>query len=293
MRSNLDGSEYWNLRDRSLFLSGGKSIILDQLAKYLAEIIPTAKRPISILDIGCGSGSAKFYIDSHYPALASMCHWTGIDYSKDALDRALSRGYAGLINTDASGFGAISKPIDICLAINIYHEIFSNTLRDRGAECAYKITRGCIQRHLAIAKRLYLFDGLDLANDRQISVEFHESLHKPLKYVCENSLWDDRHVSRLQGILCEDMSKLMITPGLAMRIISKLIWRKTPFFKSELRETYQYFKFEDFVELVNEAGSHVCNAFTCSSRLLELRDLIHIKQFSWQAEHCGFCFVHP
>jgi SAM-dependent methyltransferase len=103
---------YFELGERYFWFSGHNAVVADHLEPELARLAGAGRRPLRIVDVGCGPGNM----------LRRFADWgdvVGLDYSLDALAFARGKGVRRVLAGDVTALPFATGSVDCVLALEV------------------------------------------------------------------------------------------------------------------------------------------------------------------------------
>lgn len=252
---------FWEVRLQKME-NLGKRVAIIAASKLMRKLSQQIRRPISLLELGCGTGQIIGTLTETHSDLCNLQKCYGIDINPLSLDKCRHdfpalKFIQGDI-TDTTLLNSLGK-FDVLLIVNALHEVFSATYGEGTKRVDVTAAKQRVEKTLRQAAacldhngRLVLFDGLEPSGD-------------PLEEVC--ILFLDEESRQDFDMFAEEYQPFPITYRKTgspfkivlprrdfVRYIDKSIFLRKQLWQTERLESYQYFTEEEFRTAFREAG---------------------------------------
>lgn len=252
------GKHYLLLRRKSLLSGLSKSNTIPYVLKYVEALSAASNNSIPhIVDLGCSEGDILNEINNY--TRDKVISLTGIDYNRSIIQKAKEK-YPSIDFVQKDIFQDSMKEfrnnIDIAIAINTLHEIFSfygmngNFNPDKGIKAVLEAIEK-IRKMLKKNGIFVLFDGIEHSTpkDKLVKIklkdkEVEENLHKFAREYVPYHI----EINKIDELIYE-MSSRDFT-----RFITKYRFLENTVWNLEREESYQYFNKIQFIQNLKKLG---------------------------------------
>lgn len=275
---------YWEVRLQAIQDLGKKEAILE-VSKLIRKLTTQAKRPIRLLELGCGEGQIiGALVEGHSEDCPSSTS-VGVDYKSQSIGKC-RHDYPGMhfIEGDFTD-GELLKGLgqfEIVLLVNALHEVFSAGFCEQLGEVDVPTAKahviealGGAARCMAPGGKLLLFDGLEPSGDPQapIRVRFlHSQGHEHFEIFAREYHPFKISYRETGEPFCIELSRHDFT-----RFITKSIFLGKQLWESERLESYQYFTTDEFLAAFAHLGLPICEMRTLTVDDEKWRSLVEIE----------------
>lgn len=284
------GKHYLLLRRKSLLSGLSKSSTIPYVLKYIDTLSALNNNIPHIVDVGCSEGDILNEINNLTKDKVKSL--TGIDYNVNIIKKAKEK-YPGIefIRKDLvqDSFDEFSNHVDIALAINTLHEIFSFYATNGAFDAAKGVTAvlqaiGKIKDMLRKDGIFILFDGIEQSTpkdklmrirlkNKKVEANLQKFMNEYIPYKVEITKIDES----IYEISSRDFTRFITK----YRFLHSVDWHL------EREESYQYFNKMEFIQNIKTLGFKVETLNLLSPNLGTWADSVEIltEDESFPYEH--------